>query len=150
MYLSSSLLIEGMSPGPPKRMPPAVGGGGIELRGQSFRGVACIWGGELEVASSFSSWSLVGELDDECASRSFLLLGFPTAAAWFGCSSVASIVSAFSSSREVAEGTCESLILLTSSSRAVVSAVGSFSGRGGRMDSTKWPCRFSKRTKSKS
>ena len=135
-HLSSSSLSEGKSPGPPKRMPPAAGGGGIELKGQAFRGGACIRGGKLEVASSFSSGSLAGELDDEWASQSFFRLCFPSVAAGFGCSSVASVISTFSSSGEVAKGIGESSIRLTSSSKAIVLAVGPFSGRGGREDLT--------------
>ena len=138
-YLSSSSLSEGMPPGPPKMMPPAVGGGGIELRGQAFRGEACRWGGELEVAPSFSSGSLAGELDDECASRILFRLAFFPAAAGFGSSSVGSVASAVSSSREVAEGTGESSRPFGSSSSIVVSIVGPFSGRGGRKDSTECP-----------
>ena len=60
-----------------------------------------MWGGELEVASSFSSGFLAGELDDECASRSLFRLVFFAAAAGFGSSyvaSVASVASTFSSS----------------------------------------------------
>ena len=94
------------------------------------------------MASSFSFWSLAGELDDEWASRSFLRLCFPIVAAGFSCSSVASVVSIFSSSREVAEGTGESSVPLTSSSRTAVSALGSFSDRGEIEDSTEWPYKF--------
>ena len=118
---------------------PIVGGGGIELRGQAFRGEACMWGGELEVASSFSSGSLAGELDDECASRSFFHLVFFAAAVGFGSSYVASVALAFSSSREVAEGTNESSRPFGSSSSVAVSVVRPFSGRGGRNDSTECP-----------
>ena len=128
-YLSSSSLSEGMLPGPPKTMPPDVGGGGIELKGQAFRGEDCLCGGEWEVASSFKSASLVGELEDEGTSRIFLRLAFFETATGFGSSSVASTVS---SSREVAEGSGESSNPFGSRSRTVVSTVGPFSGRGGR------------------
>ena len=71
-------------------MPPDVGGGGIELKGQAFRGEDCLCGGEWEVASSFKSASLAGELEDEGPIRILLRLAFFEAATGFGSSSVAS------------------------------------------------------------
>ena len=69
-----------MLPGPPKTMSPDVGAGGIELKGQAFRGDDCLCGGEWEVASSFKSASLAGELEDEGAIRILLRLAFFEAA----------------------------------------------------------------------
>ena len=74
-------------------MSPEVGAGGIELKGQAFRGEARLCGGEWEGASSFKSASLVGELEDEGAIRILFRLAFLEAATWFGSSSVASVVS---------------------------------------------------------
>ena len=107
-----------------------AGAGGIELKGQALRGEASLRGGEWEVASSFKSVSLEGELEDEGASQIFLRLDFLEAA---GCAS-SSVASATSSSRELAEGTGDG-----SRSTTAVSMVGPFSGRGGMEDSTACP-----------
>ena len=80
----SSSLSEGKSPGPPKRMPPTAGGGGIELNGHAFRGTTCARDGELEVASSLNSASLAGELDDEGTSGRSFRVRFPSAAVAIG------------------------------------------------------------------
>ena len=107
-----------------------TGAGGIELKGQALRGEVSLRGGEWDVASSFKSVSLEGELEDEGASRIFLRLDFLETT---GCGS-SSVASAISSSRELAEGTGDG-----SRSKTAVSMVGPFSGRGGMEDSTACP-----------
>ena len=82
-----------MLPGPPNTMSPEAGAGGIELKGQAFSGEAGLRGGEWEVASSFKSVSLEGELEVEGDTCILLRLAFLEATARFGSSSVASAVS---------------------------------------------------------